>query len=1461
MANNFWFSFFALLSSLLAAVPLSLAFTADQKLQVYIVYMGAKKENETVAVNQHRSILEDVILHGSAQDSLVYSYKRSFNGFAAKLTEKESRKIAGLEGVVSVFPSVNYQLHTTRSWDFVGFGETVNRVPTVESDIIVGVFDTGIWPESESFNDDGLGPTPKKWKGTCTTKNFTCNKKVIGARVYPHTDSSSPRDYNGHGSHTASTVAGRTVQGASYYGIAEGDARGGVPSARIAVYKVCDPFLCSTEDILAAFDDAIADGVDVISISIGFGEPTDYTDDAIAIGSFHAMANGILTSNSAGNSGPTRGTITSLAPWLLSVAATSIDRKIISKLTLGNDTTLVGTAINTFSLKGTEFPLITGADAKATGCDERSARACFWECLDPESVKGKILLCERTDVEGSVAHAVGALGLIDKDGYPEVAYLYSLPATSLSNDGMQDVASYINKTKNPQANILKSESAPDEKAPTVVSFSSRGPNSITPQILKPDISAPGVDILAAWSPAGHLTEVPGDERSVKYNIVSGTSMACPHAAAAAAYVKSFHPDWSPAAIKSALMTTAIRMNETQNKDGVFAYGAGNINPVKAINPGLVFDASKEDYIQLLCQNGYTTKRVRLISGDNSSCPDLGSLQRFEFNYAALAVKASPGTGYNANFSRTVTNVGKPNSNYTLSVDPEYPLVVSILPSPRHLNFTSLNQKLEITFQIYVTILNPGEMFTFQCIWSDGEHDMRFPVYVVYMGAKPENDLFAINQHSSILQNVILDGSVQDSLVYNYKRSFNGFAANLTDEESRKIAGLEGVVSVFPSVTYQLQTTRSWDFIGFPRSIKRVPAIESDIIVGVLDTGLWPESESFNDEGLGPPPKKWKGACATKNFTCNNKVIGARVYPSTGSVSARDLDGHGTHTASTIAGHTVHGSSLYGIAEGDVRGGVPSSRIAVYKVCSSTGCSTEDILAGFDDAIADGVDLISASLGPEQPSVFTDDPVAIGSFHAMANGILTSNSAGNTGPGWGTVSSVAPWILTVAATSIDRKIISKLVLGNGSTTLSGNSINTFSLNGTGFPLITGADAKASGCDEDSARGCYKGCLDPELVKGKILLCESADVGGSVAKSAGAVGLIARSGLPDVAFLYSLPATSLSADGLQEVASYINKTKNPQANILKSETVPDEKSPTVVSFSSRGPNTITSTILKPDVSAPGVEILAAWSPVAPLTNAADDKRSVKYNIISGTSMACPHATAAAAYVKSFHPDWSPAAIKSALMTTATRMKGTQKKDEEFAYGAGNINPVKAINPGLVFDASKEDNILLLCQLGYSTEQVTQISGENSSCPDPGSDIFKHFHYNYPALTAKASPGTGFNASFSRTVTNVGKPNSNYTVKVEPGNSAAFKAYPRPNFLNFTALNQKLEFTVIMKATGIPEGDIDNSHVLLSDGEHEVRFPIVVYSCKNQFCLGRHLRSKSAPYNPGQQVKDRPQSDQRN
>ncbi|KAM1213620.1 hypothetical protein PS2_005006 [Malus domestica] len=224
-------------------------------------------------------------------------------------------------------------------------GVKVSLNATTESDFIVGVMDTRIWPEAESFKDEGFGPPPKKWKGVCEGgKNFTCNKKIVGARYYLI---DSARDFWGHGTHCASIVARSPVKDVSFYGLANGTARGGVPAARITAYKVCDlDFGCSSDSIMAAFDDAIADEVDIISISLnGFfrSEPHFYIDP-IAIGAFHAMKKGILTSQSAGGTifnSYKVGPVSSVAPWIFTVAASTTDRRIIDSIVLANGKKLV----------------------------------------------------------------------------------------------------------------------------------------------------------------------------------------------------------------------------------------------------------------------------------------------------------------------------------------------------------------------------------------------------------------------------------------------------------------------------------------------------------------------------------------------------------------------------------------------------------------------------------------------------------------------------------------------------------------------------------------------------------------------------------------------------------------------------------------------------------------------------------------------------------------------------------------------------------------------------------------------------------------------------------------------------------------------------------------------------------------------------------------------------------------
>ncbi|CAA3020468.1 subtilisin-like protease [Olea europaea subsp. europaea] len=336
------------------------------KIQVYIVYLGERKHNDLELItSSHHDMLASVL--GSKQasvDSMIYSYRHGFSGFAAKLTESQAQSIAELPGVVHVLPHSFYKVQTTRSWDYLGLSpySQTNLLYDAKmgDDVIIGVLDSGIRPESESFNDKGLGPIPSRWKGFCQSgQKFgperRCNKKLIGARYFidgflasyrgtfnatENNELLSARDTNGHGTHCASTAGGSFVNNVSRSGLGLGTVRGGAPKARVAMYKVAWMRRISSADILKAFDEAIHDGVNVLSVSLGIDLPL-YPEvdkrDMLYYGSFHAVASGIIIVCAGGNSGPTAGTVVNVAPWVISVAASAMDRSFPTTIMLGNN--------------------------------------------------------------------------------------------------------------------------------------------------------------------------------------------------------------------------------------------------------------------------------------------------------------------------------------------------------------------------------------------------------------------------------------------------------------------------------------------------------------------------------------------------------------------------------------------------------------------------------------------------------------------------------------------------------------------------------------------------------------------------------------------------------------------------------------------------------------------------------------------------------------------------------------------------------------------------------------------------------------------------------------------------------------------------------------------------------------------------------------------------------------------
>ncbi|XP_068645601.1 CO(2)-response secreted protease-like [Aristolochia californica] len=742
---------------------------------VYVVYMGAARSSSGKSpTDEHIQFLASVLKREEehAEKKLVHSYGRGFSGFAAHLSKDEAKEIAKRPGVVSVFADPILQLHTTRSWDFLLYQTDLVTDSKLGSDVdssrvsdtVIGLLDTGVWPESESFSDRGMGEIPKTWKGVCMEgENFTasnCNRKLIGARYYkisndvssarPHDE--SPRDSLGHGTHTATTAAGSLVANASYYGLAAGTAKGGSPSSRIASYKVCSSGGCAGSAILAAFDDAISDHVDVLSLSLGASSfsRTDFSTDPIAIGAFHAVANGIIVVCSAGNDGPDAGTVVNAAPWILTAGATTIDRSFESDVLLGGNKVIKGESINFSNLtKSPVYPLIYAQSAKSNSSTDDDASNCNPDALDGDKIKGKIVLCQHADGSYSKRQkmaevkSLGGLGVILVDDIEKpVAFPYGpSPLTVVTSKEAEEILSYINSTRKPVATILPTVSVNQYKpAPGVAYFSARGPSFLTKNILKPDISAPGVNILAGWIPNddASASEVPPGQQPTLYNLVSGTSMACPHVSGIAASIKSRNPTWSPSAIRSAIMTTASLTNnekapltkEAGTAATPYDYGAGEVSPSGSLQPGLVYETEKEDYLLFLCNYGYDASTIKLISSlpDGFDCPKNSSKDMISnFNYPSIAVSKFNGKG-SKQVNRTVTNVGQDDETiYVASIQSPQGLDVKVMPGK--LEFTKNTKKLSFRVVFSSKSSVEGDLFG-SITWANGKYKVRTPFVVI-----------------------------------------------------------------------------------------------------------------------------------------------------------------------------------------------------------------------------------------------------------------------------------------------------------------------------------------------------------------------------------------------------------------------------------------------------------------------------------------------------------------------------------------------------------------------------------------------------------------------------------------------------------------------------------------------------------------------------------------------------------
>lgn len=648
-------------------------------------------------------------------------------------------------------------------------------------------------------------------------------------------------------------------------------------------------------------------------------------------------------------------------------------------------------------------------------------------------------------------------------------------------------------------------------------------------------------------------------------------------------------------------------------------------------------------------------------------------------------------------------------------------------------------------------------------------------------AEQRYDRFAAGQEAEFaaaLAQIVPGAEIDLSL----RTVYGGVAVTVPADRAEAVLAIDDVVAVQANELRTLLTDSSPEFLGAPTLYSALGSIANagqGTILGNLDSGVWPEHPSLADQGnLAPPPGPAR-ACeygdnpltpAADPFVCQNKLIGgahftdfydANVGDDPDAGTARDSEGHGTHTATTSAGNIVTDVSILGTPLPPIQGLAPGASVMEYKVCGPQGCFSSDSAAAVQQAVLDGVDVINFSIsGGSDPST---DPVELAFLDAYGAGVFVAASAGNSGPGASTTDHLSPWVTTVAASTQTREFSTTVTLtgGNGDVFTTDASTLTPGVGPLPVVLASAAPYSRALCDAPAPAGVFTG---------KIVACQRGgngrvEKGFNVAQGGAAGMILYNPTLQDTETDTHWLPTAHIADGTQFLAfmaAHTGVTGSFPAGAPR-----DGVGDVMAAFSSRGPGGLS---IKPDLTAPGVQILAGDTPIS--LNAGSGPAGELYQAIAGTSMSSPHVAGAALLVRALHPDWTPGQIRSALMTTAKT--SVVKEDlttpaDPFDFGSGRIDLSVAGSAGLTLDETVENMALL------------------------GNDPLRAVDLNIPSIDAPVLPGR---IVTTRTVTNVTGDRGRYDIETTAPAGSSITVVPGKISL---APGASAELTVTISSQG--------------------------------------------------------------